>query len=187
MLTKLRCECCDRELEPTRTGRPKRFCSSRCRTAASRVSLHGGGQNALRYRTGLGSPKSALQETDPEQEFLSRNSISKNQPLRCERVNEVTYKITAGEHTNVPACHGFWGGYRTTKALAWVMGLGHGLWQARCKDQASGPTTFSRARADAMTMARCSEGDYVVPVSRPWMTAPTCCVLIAALCHRVRL
>jgi hypothetical protein len=23
--------------------------------------------------------------------------------------------------TNVPACHGFWGGYRTTKAIAWVI------------------------------------------------------------------
>jgi hypothetical protein len=51
MLTRLRCECCDRELEPTKTGRPKHFCSSRCRTAASRVSLHEGSQKTL----GLGN------------------------------------------------------------------------------------------------------------------------------------
>jgi hypothetical protein len=161
MLTRLRCECCDRELEPTKTGRPKRFCSSRCRTAASRVSLHEGSQNGLRYLTGRGTPKSVPQETDPQQEFLSRNSISKNQPLRLERVNEVTYKITNGEITNVPASHGQWGGNRTTKAVAWVMGLGNGQWLARCGDQVCGPTTVSKARSDALSMAAGSAGDWV--------------------------
>jgi hypothetical protein len=162
MLTKLRCECCDRELPPSKTGRPKRFCSSRCRTATNRVSLHDEGLNGLRYRIGLGSQKSAHQETDPQQEFLSRNSIFKNQPLRCERVNEVTYKITNGEMTNVPASHGQWGGYRTTKAVAWVMGLGHGLWQARCNDQSCGPTTFTKARSDACAMAAGRAGEWII-------------------------
>ena len=32
-----------------------------------------------------------------------------------EKVNEVTWKLTNGEMTNVPASHGQWGGYRVTK------------------------------------------------------------------------
>ena len=145
MLTKLRCDCCDRELSPSKTGRPKRFCSSRCRTATNRVSLHDGGQNGLRYRTGLGSPKSAFQETDPQQEFLSRNSISKKHPLRFERVNEVTWKLTDGEGSNVPARLGFWGGYRTSRAVAWVMSVAPGKWLARYRDQCSGPSGITQA------------------------------------------
>jgi hypothetical protein len=77
-------------------------------------------------------------------------------------VNEVTYKITAGEHTNVPACHGFWGGYRTTKAVAWVMGLGNGQWLARCGDEACGPTTFANAKTAAIAMSAGACGDYTV-------------------------
>ena len=32
-----------------------------------------------------------------------------------EKVNEVTWKLTNGEMTNVPASHGQWGGYRTPR------------------------------------------------------------------------
>jgi hypothetical protein len=38
--------------------------------------------------------------------------------LRFEEVNDVTWKLTDGEMTNVPACHGKWAGFRTTKAVA---------------------------------------------------------------------
>ena len=162
MLTRLCCECCDRKLEPTKTGRPKRFCSSRCRTATNRVSLQDGGLSGLRYRTGLGTPKSALQETDPQQEFLSRNSISKNQPLRFERVNEVTWKVTDGEGSNVPARLGFWGGYRTSRAVAWVMNVAPAEWLARYRDQCCGPSSIAQAKGDALRMARGKDGDWVV-------------------------
>jgi hypothetical protein len=78
-------------------------------------------------------------------------------------VNEVTYKITNGEHTNVPAYHGHWGGYRTPKAVAWLMGLGNAQWLARCGDQACGPTTFSNAKALAIAMTAVGAcGDYTV-------------------------
>jgi hypothetical protein len=50
--------------------------------------------------------------------------VPKGKGLTCEKVNEVTYKVTDGECKNVPACHGYWGVYRTTRALAWVIALG---------------------------------------------------------------
>jgi hypothetical protein len=34
-----------------------------------------------------------------------------NRAHRGASINEVTWKLTNGEMTNVPACHGFWGGY----------------------------------------------------------------------------
>ncbi len=36
-------------------------------------------------------------------------------------MNGVTWKLTDGTLTDVPASHGQWGGYRVTKAVAWVM------------------------------------------------------------------
>jgi hypothetical protein len=41
--------------------------------------------------------------------------------LWWERVNEVTWKLTDGEQTNAPRSHGQWGGYRTSKSVAWVI------------------------------------------------------------------
>ena len=78
-----------------------------------------------------------------------------------EKVNEVTWKLTNGEMTNVPACHGFWGGYRTSKAIAWVIQV-EGKWLARCKDQTSNPMPLNEAKAAAMAMAKGADGDYVV-------------------------
>ena len=135
----------------------RRFCSDRCRQKGRRS------QNGLRYRTGLERPKSASQAIDIANEFTPLQAISKKTPLRCERVNEVTYKITDGTMTNVLACHGHWGGYRTTKAAAWVVGLGHGQWLARCGNQGRGPTTFANAKAAAIAMSADGAcGDYTV-------------------------
>src|SRR4029079_5335495 len=44
--------------------------------------------------------------------------------FKFEKVNEVPWKLTNGEMTNVPASHGQWGGYRTSKAVAWVIDVG---------------------------------------------------------------
>ena len=66
--------------------------------------------------------------------------------------------------TNVPACHGFWGGYRTTKAVAWVIDVGteKSAWLARYKDQCCGPMPLKEAKAAALAMAKRSVGDYQV-------------------------
>ena len=77
-------------------------------------------------------------------------------------MNEVTFKLTDGEVTNVPASHGQWGGYRTTKAVAWVINIAPGQWLARCRDEASGPSSFNEAKANALAMARGAYGDYFI-------------------------
>ena len=79
-----------------------------------------------------------------------------------EKVNEVTWKLTNGEMTNVPASHGQWGGYRTTKALAWVISVAPNAWLARCSDQTSNPLTLTSAKSEAMAMGKGACGDYVV-------------------------
>jgi hypothetical protein len=38
--------------------------------------------------------------------------------------------VLAQRATNVPASHGQWGGYRTTKALAWLINLAPNAWLA---------------------------------------------------------
>ena len=77
-------------------------------------------------------------------------------------MNEVTFKVTDGECTNVAASHGQWGGYRTTKAVAWVINIAPGRWLARCRDEASGPSSFHEAKANAFAMARGACGDYFI-------------------------
>jgi hypothetical protein len=96
-----------------------------------------------------------LGEFEPEK-------LSQKTKLHFERVNEVTFKLTDGEVTNVPASHGQWGGYRTTKAVAWVINLAPGQWLARCRDEASGPSSFNEAKANALAMARGAHGDYFI-------------------------
>jgi hypothetical protein len=57
-----------------------------------------------------------LQETDLSGEFEPKN-LSQKTKLHFERVNEVSFKLTDSDVTNVPASHGKWGGYRATKAV----------------------------------------------------------------------
>jgi hypothetical protein len=154
-----RCEHCNEPLLGTQRGRPRRFCSDRCRQA-HRKTLRAP-ENGLRYRTGSVPPKLASQRPDLSGEFKPENLSPKSQ-LSFERVNEVTFKVTNGETTDVPASHGQWGGYRTTKAVAWVINIAPGQWLARCRDEASGPSAFSEAKANALAMARGTHGDYFV-------------------------
>ena len=106
-------------------------------------------------------PKAASQGSDFLEEFEPEN-LSQKTKLHFERVNEVTFKLTDGEVTNVPASHGQWGGYRTTKAVAWVINIAPGQWLARCRDEASGPSSFNEAKANALAMARGACGDYFI-------------------------
>jgi hypothetical protein len=107
-----------------------------------------------------GETQTHFQGTDTQKQFRYRNGISGK--LDFEQINEVTWKLTNGEMTNVPACHGFWGGYRTTKAVAWVIDVGveRSAWLARYKDQCCGPMTLKEAKAAALEMAKGSVGDY---------------------------
>jgi hypothetical protein len=105
--------------------------------------------------------KVGSQVTDLAPEFEPEN-LSQKSHLRFERVNEVTFKLTDGEATNVPASHGQWGGYRTTKAVASVIKVAPDQWLARCRNEASGPSSFNEAKTNALAMARGACGDYVI-------------------------
>ena len=63
--------------------------------------------------------------------------------------------------TNVPA-YGQWGGYRTSKAIAWIINLAPNAWLARCGDQTSNALALTAAKSAAMAMAKGASGDYVV-------------------------
>jgi hypothetical protein len=106
-------------------------------------------------------PKAASQHADLLGEFEPEN-LSQKTKVRFERVNEVTFKLTDGEVTNVPASHGQWGGYRTTKTVASVINIAPGQWLARCRDEASGPSSFNEAKTNALAMARGACGDYFI-------------------------
>src|SRR5262245_47939990 len=105
-------------------------------------------------------PKTGFQATDTQRRFRYKNGISGK--LEFEQINEVTWKLTNGEMTNVSACHGFWGGYRTSKAIAWVIdvGVSKPAWLARFKDQCCGPLPLKEAKAAALAMAKGASGDY---------------------------
>jgi hypothetical protein len=77
-------------------------------------------------------------------------------------VNEVTFKLTDGELTNVPRSHGQWGGYRTTKAVAWVICIHPGRWMARFRNMVCGPSSLTKAKSAAMAMAKGLCGDYCI-------------------------
>jgi hypothetical protein len=154
-----RCEHCNEPVPETKRGRPQRFCSDRCRQAHRKIALRTG--NDLRYRTNRVKPKGASLEADLTSEFEPEN-LSLKTKLHFERVNEVTFKLTDGELTNVPASHGKWGGYRTTKAVARVINIAPGQWLARSRNEACGPSSFNEAKANALAMARGACGDYFI-------------------------
>jgi len=74
--------------------------------------------------------------------------------LRFEEVNAVTLKLTDGRGSLVPACHGYWSGYSTTRAIAWLMGIGNGLWIIRYRDKASRLMKLPAARKYALEMVK---------------------------------
>jgi hypothetical protein len=154
-----RCEHCKELVPVTKRGRPQKFCSDRCRQAHRKTIRTA--EYGLWYRIDRLKPKMASQVTEPLGEFKPEN-LSQKTNLRFERVNEVTFKLTDGESTDVPASHGQWGGYRTTKAMAWVINIAPGQWLARSRDEVSGPLSFHEAKANALAMARGACGDYFI-------------------------
>ena len=103
-------------------------------------------------------------------QFATETAKPKNIPtsaykhLGLEQVNPSTWKVInpKGGKTEVPASHGYWAGYRTTKALAWVIDLGYGQWMARCGNEVCNPTNLAAAKRQALAMAMGGVGDYEV-------------------------
>jgi len=83
--------------------------------------------------------------------------------LELEKVNAITWKVVDPKvKTDTPASFGKWAGYRTTKALAWIMDVGHGHWVARCGNEICNPTNLAEAKRQALAMAVGGIGDYQV-------------------------
>jgi hypothetical protein len=72
--------------------------------------------------------------------------------LAFEQINEVTWKLTDARGTN--AWDGYRGGYRTTRAVAWLMGIGGGRWVVRYRGKASRPMRLAKAKAYAIEMVK---------------------------------
>jgi hypothetical protein len=141
------------------TGR-QIYCTDRCRQRArkgSRALRYLGGQNRQISPRHPIEPTKEFQPTLAISEFrrpvidlIGTNLLSEvvatetgrlkpvpagaaYKHLELERVNSCAWKVVDPNFkTDVPASHGQWAGYRTTKALAWVIDLGYGQWMARC-------------------------------------------------------
>jgi hypothetical protein len=72
--------------------------------------------------------------------------------LHFEQVNEVTFKLTDGKGSLVPSRHGHWSGHQTTRAVAWLMGIGNGRWIVRYRNKASKPLKLPAAKKYALEM-----------------------------------
>jgi hypothetical protein len=115
-------------------------------------------RNVARVLPDTGAGEAHFQDADLPCEFRYKTGISGK--LRFERVNEATWKLTNGEQTNTPSCHGYWAGYRTSKAVAWAIELVPGQWLARCGDRACGPSSLKEAKANALAMAKGAASEY---------------------------
>jgi hypothetical protein len=106
-----------------------------------------------------------FQAAETQRQFRYKSGISGK--LTFEHVNEITWKLSNGGMTNVPASHGQWPGYRTSKAIAWVIdvGVNKPAWLARHKDQCCGPLPLKEAKSVALAMAKGATSDY--RVTRP--------------------
>jgi hypothetical protein len=98
----------------------------------------------------------------------------KNRPpnpsrFKFEKVNEVALKLTNGETILTPTSHGQWAGYRTTKAVAWVINVHQGQWLARDCNMVCGPLSLAKAKAAAIAMAKGAVGDY--HIANPLLTS----------------
>jgi hypothetical protein len=115
------------------------------------------GFDSVRQAKGQKLPPQSIEKTSVSS---TRQQPPNPSRFKFEQVNEVTWKLTNGERTDVPASHGQWGGYRTTKAVASVICLLPGKWLARYRDQVSGPFSLPKAKAAATRMAKGAVADY---------------------------
>jgi hypothetical protein len=129
------------------------------------------GQKALTYLPAQKQTFSDPQTRGKAEVSCHANVASKKEPLRFERVNAVTLKLTDGKMIQTPRSHGQWPGFNTTRAVAWVINAGWPLdgsgGLARCGEQAHGPVTLAEAKSAAILMARRKFAGPVATVTDP--------------------
>jgi hypothetical protein len=162
------CLHCGEPIEDGGTGRPRRFCSDECRDQARRRRNLARTGRARRGRKashetppqwGTADPAKVEKNLAQNQELaVPQKSISGNRPLRWDRINAVTWKLTDGEIARVSAeAAGTRTGFNVSRAVAWVIDVGwvagRVVWFARVHDERGdwsfGSTTIERAKAAA--------------------------------------
>jgi hypothetical protein len=88
-----------------------------------------------------------------ENQGLQEPEIDQSDNLSFERVNDCTWKLTDGRGSNAWSGNRG-GGYRTTRAVAWLMGIGGGLWIVRYRDKSSKPMKLPKAKVYALEMVK---------------------------------
>jgi hypothetical protein len=112
------------------------------------------------------TPERPLEALDSQSENAASETLGNQGPqepesalsgqrreLAFEPVNAVTWKLSDGRGSNA------WGGnrgggYRTTRAVAWLLGIGSGLWVVRYRDKASKPMKLPKAKTYALEMVK---------------------------------
>ena len=79
---------------------------------------------------------------------------AKRRDLSFQQINEVTIKVTDGVGSNAWTGGRPGASYRTTCAIAWLMGIGNGRWIVRYRNRASRPMKLSAAKRYAPEMIR---------------------------------
>ena len=98
------------------------------------------------------APQATVLQGDLEADFATDTHLIRR--FQWDQINEVTWKLAnTAAFSDTPTSHGWWQGYRTRKAVAWLIGLGGGQWLARCGDRSAGPMTIAKAKKMALAMA----------------------------------
>jgi hypothetical protein len=97
-----------------------------------------------------------MEYTDPQNlasESLENQGPQKAKTLQFEQVNEVTIKVTDGGGI-IQWDGSRSGGSRTTRAVAWLIGVGNGRWVVRYRNKHSRLLKLPAARRYALEMIR---------------------------------
>jgi hypothetical protein len=145
---------------------------------------------------------SGATDFDPERPFGTEDSQSQNlasetlenqglqepesdlsSKLAFEPVNAVTWKLTDGRGSN--AWSGNRGrGHRTTRAVAWLMGIGGGLWVVRYRDKSSKPMKLPKAKTYALEMVKGISQERFIAANRAIDQQRTLCYSYLSNCRR---
>jgi len=110
-------------------------------------------ENHLLYqsRESQNTASEGLENQGPQEPEIE--IAGKGRSLAFEQINAVTWKLTDGRGSLA------WSGdrsgsYRTSRALAWLMGVGGGRWVVRYRNRASKPMKLSKAKTYALEMVK---------------------------------
>jgi hypothetical protein len=169
------CEICTTAFEAERST--KRFCSDACRQHHYRIAYRHQGDDSYRNAKASKTPEMGNSTGEGENGDLAPSQTlrkprfpvtlkSKSRTpspvfkgrLKFEKINDVTWKLTDGSMTRNPGSLGQWGGWDSTKALAWVVNVhplsaeGKARWVAYCRDRQYSADSLPDAKRAAKAM-----------------------------------